>query len=641
MRADREQRPERDTKSIAQVASERSRNATDEFLRLQQTAGNQAVNRLIQTKLEVGAAGDEHEREADDVARQVINASYASPRLDDTESTPVRRAATSVTIGLEGGPVDADMEQQIERKRGGGKALPQAFRSSVEGAMNADFSGVRVHHDAESTALNDAMQARAFTTGSDIFVRSDQYNPGSVGGQELLAHELTHVVQQTGGAARSVVRRMPGPNQMVAATGQEPKEDKKIGIGKLKFTKEMSGRYKAVLDALGVYHTYLGATRIGTDNAQVQAQVKQINKHLQTIYDAARKYTKAHDQGPVATYCLDLMSKVGLERVMVAEIAGKYGRAPRTEFQGAFSPSWLIEIPADFRTSNTPTAPSPITAQQTGSGQGAQKSIPKVATQSGYSGYFAKDAKLSDMADQVGVGNMMEEYGIDTQNPRLAARSVAMSRLDKLLGAGVIANTEFAVRNGEFGTIMEDAGASGAKQMKTETDTTDPATDANLQRLLSRLQLIDAIAGQVDRHMGNYYVEKDNSGKVVAVTGIDLDMSFGTQGFAIDQKLKFDWYPGLSKYVDEDLAVRILNVKADDLRAIWTGLLTDNEIEAAIGRWEALKRELAKLKSAKKLLKPNQWNAKTAREMNAEQKSYVAHIMNAKGGSTDPKFAPE
>jgi hypothetical protein len=235
----------------------------------------------------------------------------------------------------------------------------------------------------------------------------------------------------------------------------------------------------------------------------------------------------------------------------------------------------------------------------------------------------------------------MDEYGIDSQDPRLAARSVAMSRLDKLLGAGVIANTEFAMKGADFGTIMEDAGASGATQMKDEVGTTDPATDANLQRLLSRLQLIDAIAGQVDRHMGNYYVEKDNSGKVISVTGIDLDMSFGTQGFAVDQKLKFDWYPGLSKYVDEELAIRILNIKAADLRAIWTGLLTEPEIVAAVGRWEHLKQELARLKSAKKLLKPNQWNAKTAREMNEEQKSYVAHIMNARGGSRDPKFAPE
>jgi hypothetical protein len=74
----------------------------------------------------------------------------------------------------------------------------------MEGAFGADFSGVRVHTDSKSDSLNRSVQAKAFTTGSDIFFRSGTYQPASSGGQELLAHELTHVVQQ-GGA--SVQRR--------------------------------------------------------------------------------------------------------------------------------------------------------------------------------------------------------------------------------------------------------------------------------------------------------------------------------------------------------------------------------------------------------------------------------------------------
>ncbi|OBQ24581.1 MAG: hypothetical protein AN488_00015 [Anabaena sp. WA113] len=63
-----------------------------------------------------------------------------------------------------------------------------------------DFSQVKVHNDAVSDQLNQSIQARAFTTGQDVFFRGGEYNPGSRGGQELLAHELTHVVQQSGGA---------------------------------------------------------------------------------------------------------------------------------------------------------------------------------------------------------------------------------------------------------------------------------------------------------------------------------------------------------------------------------------------------------------------------------------------------------
>ncbi|MBR8841045.1 MAG: DUF4157 domain-containing protein [Stigonema ocellatum SAG 48.90 = DSM 106950] len=69
-------------------------------------------------------------------------------------------------------------------------------------AFGTDFSGVKVHTDSRSDHLNKSVQARAFTTGQDIFFRQGEYSPGSHSGQELLAHELTHVVQQNGGAVQ-------------------------------------------------------------------------------------------------------------------------------------------------------------------------------------------------------------------------------------------------------------------------------------------------------------------------------------------------------------------------------------------------------------------------------------------------------
>ncbi|MEH1916916.1 eCIS core domain-containing protein [Nostoc sp.] len=64
----------------------------------------------------------------------------------------------------------------------------------MEQAFGADFSGVKVHTNGQSDQLNRSIQARAFTTGQDVFFREREYNPGSQGGQEL----LTHVVQQNG-----------------------------------------------------------------------------------------------------------------------------------------------------------------------------------------------------------------------------------------------------------------------------------------------------------------------------------------------------------------------------------------------------------------------------------------------------------
>ncbi len=100
--------------------------------------------------------------------------------------------------GLGGMEVGEGMESAIEGKRGTGRPLPDDTREQMEGGMGADFSGVRVHSDAESHDLNRALNARAFTTGEDVFFGEGEYNPGSSGGQELIAHEMTHVVQQGG-----------------------------------------------------------------------------------------------------------------------------------------------------------------------------------------------------------------------------------------------------------------------------------------------------------------------------------------------------------------------------------------------------------------------------------------------------------
>jgi hypothetical protein len=95
--------------------------------------------------------------------------------------------------------LDDDTSSQINHQRGGGQTLDSAVQERMSSITGHDFSGVKVHNDPESNALNEQLAAKAFTTGEDIFFRSGTYNPGSSGGQELLAHELTHVVQQSTG----------------------------------------------------------------------------------------------------------------------------------------------------------------------------------------------------------------------------------------------------------------------------------------------------------------------------------------------------------------------------------------------------------------------------------------------------------
>ena len=110
-----------------------------------------------------------------------------------------RMVSLSRAGSMEGGELPEETAQQIDQARSGGRGLDGATREHMESAFGADFGGVRVHTGATADRLNGELSARAFTTGSDIFFRQGEYDPGRSSGKELLAHELTHVVQQGGG----------------------------------------------------------------------------------------------------------------------------------------------------------------------------------------------------------------------------------------------------------------------------------------------------------------------------------------------------------------------------------------------------------------------------------------------------------
>lgn len=145
------------------------------------------------------------EREADEFAERIVtgrgSAGAGEPPRAASPSAPVARAAD----GAGGGAAPPEFTGALARARSGGRPLPGGFRRRAETGMRADFRDVRVHDDADADALSGSIAARAFTSGTDIFFGRGQYDPGSAGGQRLLAHELTHVAQQ---------RRGPGLNRI-------------------------------------------------------------------------------------------------------------------------------------------------------------------------------------------------------------------------------------------------------------------------------------------------------------------------------------------------------------------------------------------------------------------------------------------
>jgi hypothetical protein len=100
-----------------------------------------------------------------------------------------------------------ELEQSIASAKGSGQPIADDVRQPMEQAFGADLSGVKIHTDSKADHLNRSVGARAFTTGQDVFFRQGEYNPGSKDGQELMAHEFTHVLQQNPGVVQTKIQR--------------------------------------------------------------------------------------------------------------------------------------------------------------------------------------------------------------------------------------------------------------------------------------------------------------------------------------------------------------------------------------------------------------------------------------------------
>lgn len=198
------------------------------FAVLGQQLGNATLRRVLQAKLTVSDPRDAYEQEADRVADQVM-------RMPDTQTVArsplqIQRACKACEEELRREPLDAEIhrssesvdaaptvdavfESSVSALSGRGRAMQDPVRSFMETRFNADFSGVRVHTDAHAHELARAVNAQAFTVGRNVVFGAGYYAPDTDHGKRLLAHELTHTLQQ--GAASHVARAPETPPERI------------------------------------------------------------------------------------------------------------------------------------------------------------------------------------------------------------------------------------------------------------------------------------------------------------------------------------------------------------------------------------------------------------------------------------------
>jgi uncharacterized protein DUF4157 len=203
----------------------------------------------IQHKLTVNEPGDQYEQEADRVADQVMRMPAGQELHRDRDGPtihPLAQRRVAEPARSLGGGTDG-LADRLADARTEGRQLDPALCAMLEPRFGVDFSAVRIHTGPAAAHLTDTLDATAFTHGRDVYFAPGMFSPDTQPGRRLLAHELTHVVQQTGGVPAgnsSVIARQPK-----AAAPEEKRTDPVVSLGPLE--EAMIGAATLPLEAVG------------------------------------------------------------------------------------------------------------------------------------------------------------------------------------------------------------------------------------------------------------------------------------------------------------------------------------------------------------------------------------------------------
>ena len=268
---------------------------------------------LIQPKLTIGQPNDKYEQEADRVADQVMQmpdsrtpghlpyisssnlpsiqslcSKYESgiqrqllkedkktlqPKLLANQITPLVQRQTESeeerreeplqlkTNASQPPNVPASLQNRVSALQGGGQSLPQPEQAFFESRFGADFSHVRIHENSQAADTARAINARAFTVGRNIAFAAGQYQPKTMEGRSLLAHELTHVIQQRN--ERTKIQRYS--KKTLSGKDFRISDDEKMAV-------RQDGNNKPQRTYYGSKYFYAEPSLIGTSHNRLRSQ---------------------------------------------------------------------------------------------------------------------------------------------------------------------------------------------------------------------------------------------------------------------------------------------------------------------------------------------------------------------------------
>ena len=199
--AEQEQQTKTTEKQEDQISKKPQETAEKEL----QPKATEKQEEQLNKKPEQGKNKEELQTKAEEQPLQAKSTTEQAHQLNDNEQDEEQvRASPLQALSSESRQVANPVETQLRAEKGKGNPLAENIRMKMEGSFSADFSGVKIHNNDIAVKLTEALNAQAITHGSDIFFNKNKFSPQTKQGEHLLAHELTHTIQQGAVAAKDI-----------------------------------------------------------------------------------------------------------------------------------------------------------------------------------------------------------------------------------------------------------------------------------------------------------------------------------------------------------------------------------------------------------------------------------------------------
>ncbi|MGH7391045.1 MAG: eCIS core domain-containing protein [Candidatus Rokuibacteriota bacterium] len=537
----------------------RARHPLAPLLGLHRAAGNAAVRRLIQATLEVSQAGDEYEREADRVAEQVVQRRAGACHCGGTCEACGGAPAPRVQRAAETARSIPTAPPGLLDGLSGGDALDRPTRERFEASIGHDLGDVRIHRDGAAAAAARSVSALAFTVGRDVVFAPGRYAPGTRDGDRLLAHELTHVVQQgahEGAAGPSLVQRQApagGPAPAPPAPGLSPE-----------MLEQIARRLREAMAGLGTDEEAIYASLSGRTQAQVDA--------------IARTYRQMYERDLLADVRDELteseMKRLAIVSPSVFDDAGVSATG--------YTPADVVAAQLDQAIRGPGTDESAIFAALTGRTEAERRAIKEAYTRLTNRALEAdlrdelSDAELTEALMLLNQGMLapedeiylaIEGLGTDEESvfrvlDGMAGSQAAIEDLDQKyrdkygdLTADLrsdLTRDEYARARGVLGPVIPDVAFEDCDpNLVTLARAAVPVAIQQVERAIAALSPGWARMSPPDRAVFSRYFDPSNSGGVDASFVAEVFVNFRTIRREFDDELVFECEPpgGLCKDV--------------------------------------------------------------------------------------------